>query len=114
MQATIDVDNNSIVDALSLALGNFSNWARESENNEAHITIEMVVDGVDVLDIDEVDDDGDIEYTYELNRQNIQQGLQLMAQHYPEHLGNLLDEQYDAYTGDLLLQLSLLGEERYA
>jgi hypothetical protein len=43
----------------------------------------------------------------------IKHGLQLMAKDYPEHLCDILNENEDAITGDILIQLAVLGEVRY-
>ena len=43
----------------------------------------------------------------------IQWGLITMAQKYPSHLSDLFREEFDAETGDVLLQCSLFGELIY-
>lgn len=40
-------------------------------------------------------------------------GLQVMAEKYPRHFGNLISDNDDAETGDVLLQCSVLGEIVY-
>ena len=45
---------------------------------------------------------------------DIKRGLQLMAEKYPKHFADLVSEEGDMWTGDVLLQLSTLGELKYA
>lgn len=45
-----------------------------------------------------------------LDRAAIDRGLQLMASKHPRHFGNFMDENDDADTGDVFLQLCVLGE----
>ncbi len=48
-----------------------------------------------------------------LDRDAVQRGLTLMAEKYPRHWGDFLSTNYDACTGDVFLQLCLLGEVVY-
>lgn len=41
----------------------------------------------------------------------VQRGLQLLADKYPAHWSDFMQENEDAITGDLFLQLALFGEE---
>jgi hypothetical protein len=43
----------------------------------------------------------------------LQEGLRLMAERYPRHFGDWLAERDDADTGDVFLQLCVLGEVVY-
>lgn len=52
--------------------------------------------------------DGSITYT--LDRAKIQEGLVLMSKEYPKHFSDLLEDNGDATTGDVFLQLALFGE----
>lgn len=48
-----------------------------------------------------------------LDAEAIQRGLAVLAEKYPHHLLDLLEETGDAYTGDALLQCSLFGDIVY-
>lgn len=48
-----------------------------------------------------------------LNRETIQSGLQTMANDYPKHFADFMNENDDADTGDVFLQCCLLGEVRF-
>ena len=48
-----------------------------------------------------------------LNRDGIEKGVMLMAEHSPRHFNDMVDEGGDSITADVPLQYSLLGEVRY-
>ena len=48
-----------------------------------------------------------------LDRAAIQRGLQVMAEKYPKHLKDFMDDQADACTGDVFLQCCMLGDVVY-
>lgn len=62
----------------------------------------LIVDGLS-------DDDG----VLTLDAEAIQKGLAIMAEKYPRHFANILTENSDAETGDVLLQCCLLGDIIY-
>lgn len=47
---------------------------------------------------------------FELNLESIAKGLQLMQEKHPSHMADFLDENDDADTADVFLQLCLFGE----
>lgn len=47
---------------------------------------------------------------WELNREKLIAGLQVMATKYPKHFLNVLQENADAETGDVYLQCCLFGD----
>lgn len=49
-----------------------------------------------------------------ITRQRLRIGIRLMAAAYPKRFLQLLEGNEDGPTGDLLIQLALFGEERYA
>ena len=59
--------------------------------------------------IDKIDD-YETAKEYFLNLETIQKGLDLMAKEYPYHMKNFIEENEDAETGDVFLQLCLFGE----
>lgn len=50
---------------------------------------------------------------YHLTLDTIEQGINLMAKHYLTHFYEWINENYDATTGDIFLQLCLFGEVIY-
>jgi len=54
-----------------------------------------------------------VEKLYTHNRQALQQGLELMALKSPRHFSDFLNENDDAETADVFLQLCLFGDVAY-
>ena len=72
--------------------------------------------GVVVYDCYEMDNelnDGEEPTKYHLTMDNVQKGLELMRDQYPRHYADLVEEQDDAITGDVWLQLATFGELIY-
>lgn len=53
------------------------------------------------------------EKTYELNREAINRGIQIMATKYLRHFADLMNENDDADTGDVFLQCCIFGDVIY-
>lgn len=51
--------------------------------------------------------------TKRLDMDAIKKGLQIMAEKYPRHMGDFLNDNDDADTGDVFLQCCLFGEAIY-
>ena len=58
-------------------------------------------------------DDGIADKPIRLDRKSIAKGLQLMQDKYPEHFNNILDDNFDAETGDVMLQMAVFKELVY-
>ena len=56
---------------------------------------------------------GNMKKRYILNRKTIQAGLRIMAKNFPRHFTNFQQENEDADTGDVFLQVCLFGEVVY-
>jgi hypothetical protein len=50
---------------------------------------------------------------YPITIDNIRKGLELMRDQYPRHYADLVEENDDAITGDVFLQLAVFGELIY-
>ena len=50
---------------------------------------------------------------YPITIDNIRKGLELMRDQYPRHYADLIEENDDAITGDVFLQLAVFGELIY-
>ena len=125
LSIVIDVPLQRIFDLLTCALeGGSSYWARITgyktppafwRQPDTHHPIYNHLDSPlshgGALLVEEKEVDQPISYT--LNLDTIKQGLILMAHHQPRHFGNFISEKEDAETGDVFLQLALLGEVRY-
>ena len=111
-----DITDQIIKDVLSCALEGGSNYWYEIvefgnpdkiECKFEHLDLPMSDAGYLIIKAKEDDP------TYRLERITIQQGLQLMSMKYPSQFQDLVNENSDAETGDILLQLSLFGELVY-
>lgn len=72
----------------------------------------------DLYDEDAEDFDGDIKdfpksAKHHITIVEVQKGLELMRDQYPRHYADLVEEQDDAITGDVWLQLATFGELIY-
>ena len=56
---------------------------------------------------------GDKEEVYRLDREALQRGLKVMGEKYPHLMGDFINENEDAITGDAFIQCALLGEIVY-
>lgn len=53
------------------------------------------------------------EARHEITLANVKKGLELMRDQYPRHYADLVEEEDDAITGDVWLQLAVFGELIY-
>ena len=72
----------------------------------------------DLYDEDAEDFDGDIKNfpasaKHHITIEDVRKGLELMRDQYPRHYADLVEEQDDAITGDVWLQLATFGELIY-
>lgn len=57
--------------------------------------------------------DPNVNVTYTLTREKLLNGFDVMARKYPHHFQNIVNENDDAETADVLLQCALFGEIIY-
>ena len=55
----------------------------------------------------------DIRGCYRLNQLSIERGLGIMANNYPRHWQDFINESHDAWTGDCFLQCCIFGDVIY-
>lgn len=56
---------------------------------------------------------GEIIGRYPVNLRTLKKGLQLMAKNQPKYFADIVNDNDDAITADVLLQLSTIGEVKY-
>jgi len=107
------VSEERVRDLLCCAFGGGSNyWAcisheeYEGERPRYAWEIPFLEDG----ELTIVDDGAREVVLGKLNRRSLVDGLLRMANQYPKHYANFLAEDEDAETGDVFLQLALMGE----
>lgn len=71
----------------------------------------------DLYDDDAEDFDGNGKFPesakHRITMDNVQKGLELMQEQYPRHYADLVEENDDAITGDVWLQLAVFGDIIY-
>ena len=71
----------------------------------------------DLYDDDAEDFDGNGKFPesakHRITLDNVQKGLELMRDNYPRHYADLVEENDDAITGDVWLQLAVFGDIIY-
>lgn len=81
-----------------------------SEGHPSYIAAPLLDGGyVQIVDMED-----DNEKSWVVNRQAISRGLHLMANgEFRNQFNNIINEDYDAGTGDVLIQLAVFGEVKY-
>lgn len=100
---------NVLVSALEGGTGYWAQINNEKGPNYDANVCERIVKGEAHLLITDTDSGKE----YRLDRKAVERGLQVMAEKYPQHLSDIVHENDDATTGDVLLQCALLGEVVY-
>jgi hypothetical protein len=74
---------------------------------------DLTSENIDIT-LDEFSDfDGSIIETHNIKLEGIRRALVLMAEKSPQHFADLLNEQADAITGDVLIQYAVFGKIIY-
>ena len=111
------IDAQRIADTLVSALeGGTGYWCQidnEKGPNYNSKTCDRIAAGHAHLLIIEDCGEGDEPKTHKLDRCALDLGLRIMADKYPKHFADIVNENDDAETGDVLLQCALLGEIVY-
>lgn len=100
----VDANPDALDDAHRAVLADLNRWGGKNE-----MFVCPLVEGAGHLRF--VDDE---DQEHRVGHGEITTAVQLMHDRYPRHYGDLIAEQGDAWTADLLLQLACYGEERYA
>lgn len=83
----------------------------------AYASVPLMEGGAVILtDREKVGRGGDLDADAELwtlNRESMIKGLTIMAQKYPRHFANFIDENDDAETADVFIQCSVMGDIVY-
>lgn len=49
-----------------------------------------------------------------INRPDFERAVALLAEKFPQHFAELVEENADRVTGDLIVQLAIFGEDKYS
>lgn len=130
-KVVLSIDDSTIADVLCSALegGGSGNWAQitgyvdprllsfRSDEDQVFPHLDYPLNpGGAVLIRDVTDERAGTGPVHRLTRRRLLRGLQLLCdpkKSPPRHLVAVISNDFDAETGDVLLQLALLGEIRY-
>lgn len=73
----------------------------------------LLAGGSIIIDDVYAEDDGEDDFRHIITLSDIENGLELMRDEYPNHWADLAEENDDAITGDVFLQLTVFGELIY-
>lgn len=112
-----EINLNDVQDLIETAIeGGIGYWAKlnggEKKGNPQYLSDYPFTGGS--IFIDEMDNNFEtVVKEYKLDLGRIVTGLQLMADVYENHWNDFITGNYDAITGDVLVQLALFGEIKY-
>lgn len=127
MQIPINIDPQKIADLLCCAFEGGSNYWYNIEGDKAperydfrtdesriypHLDYPLNDGGslrICTLENDEINGQD----SWILNLESIQKGFHIMAEKYPKHFADILNDNIDVVTGDVFLQCCLFGELIY-
>ena len=115
IKMTVELDRQRVVDTLINALEGGSNYwltsySLGSGEDDSEKELQGILNGIGGMLVKENDRD---EKSHVVTVKDIEAALQDMANRYPWHFKNLVDENDDAETADVLLQLAALKEVVY-
>lgn len=88
-------------------------WSSNSSELGYESTVKKITEqGKDFIIFD--DEDGDKQLKFFLNMKRIKKGLAVMAKKEPSHFADILNDNVDMNTADVLVQCSLFGEVKYS
>jgi len=104
---SIEISENLITNTLESAKSTY--WADVIEYDISG----MLLGKENAIIIDESGGDGGAIETHVVTRAMIIDALGILAKKYPKHFADILAENGDMHTGDLLIQVAIFGEEKY-
>jgi len=115
IKMTVELDRQRVVDTFINALEGGSNYwltsySLGSGEDDSEKELQGILNGIGGMLVKENDRD---EKSHVVTVKDIEAALQDMANRYPWHFKNLVDENDDAETADVLLQLAALKEVVY-
>lgn len=112
IKTEVEIDNDTITSLLSSM--RYSHYWCENANEFDYIAVQQKITDGGTHTAKEYDEsDGKIIGRYPVSLKTLKKGLQLMATTQPEHFADIVSENDDATTADVLLQLTTLGEIKY-
>lgn len=114
MLLTIEMDNELIADVIHEGCLYGINYWGECDASFDYIVKVLSTDGIGFA-VNELDEyTNEVIATHVVFWQDVQKGLVLMNTKWFDYINDMYNGNYDCITGDILLQLTLFGEIRYA
>lgn len=88
-------------------------WCENAGDFDLISVQQKITDGGSHVAKEYDDSDGKIIGRYPVNLKMLKKGLERMASEYPKHYADIVNNNDDADTADVLLQLATLGEIKY-
>ena len=114
----VEISDQQIADQIVTALEGGSNywvqWAKLTDQNGKQVRKIDLVDHPELVPTTKLllmEDEGD--EPVEINYDKIKTGLEKMAEVYPNHFSDLINETGDATTADVFIQMAAFGELVY-
>lgn len=112
IKTTHELDNDDIINLLS-GMRYAYYWCENAGDFDLVHVQQKILDGGTHTAKEFDESDGEIIGVYRVNLKTLAKGLQLMARKYPKHFSDIINDNDDADTADILLQLSTIGELKY-
>lgn len=107
-----EIDNNTIENLLSSMRCSYY-WCENAGDFDLISTQQRITDGGTHIAKEFDESDGSIIAKYPVNLKTLKKALELMAERYPKYFADIINENDDAETADVLLQLATIGEVKY-
>lgn len=112
VKITHTLDKNDIENLLSgMRMSHY--WCENAGDFDLISTQQKITDGGTHIAKEYDESNGKIIGRYPVNLKTLKKGLERMGSEYPKHYADVVNENDDADTADVLLQLSTIGELRY-
>ena len=114
-KAEIEVTDEQLKDLLCCAFEGGSNYwidyarRHEAKDTRAEFIFEVPFTPNNYVELRPLEEEESVNLTYE----SLKEGLRIMAEQYPHHMSDLLNDNADATTGDAYLQCCVFGEVIY-
>lgn len=124
-QITVTVSDERLAEVLCSAYEGGSNyWAKQEDGKDSPYRFAetpIALGGIPVAPLELIpgfvvtitDREADPPKRHRLTEAKLRRGLQVMAEKYPKHFADVMTEEGDADTGDVLLQCALFGKLVY-
>lgn len=112
IKTEIEIDNDTISSLLS-SMRYSHYWCENAGDFDLVSVQQKITDGGTHIAKEFDENDGTVIGEYPVNLKTLAKGLQLMAQSHTSYFADIVNDNDDAITADVLLQLATLGDIKY-